>query len=222
MLQVETSVFERSGCDELSRRIFYLILGLIIAWGFLCVGVTSANTAAWHLNIWMSLGVWFCIPIGMMFNVMGDHSCWKFFGFSIVTVAFGVILGPLPLQYQFANTYVMAEASYFITGVVGAVALSNAMLPKLYESSGGAFYGGTISLLCVSVLVHFIPELGSLTTIHYVVAYIFVLYVSYYMKRAHAVPATLDNVFDVAASLYIDVVELFLWPFGILSKHAKD
>ena len=54
--------------------------------------------------------------------------------------------------------------------------------------------------------------------IHYLAAGPFAPYIGYDMWRASEIPATLDNAVDVSVSLYLDILNLFLWILPILAK----
>ena len=75
-----------------------------------------------------------------------------------------------------------------------------------------------MALLLVLVASFFIPALMQFSIIHYLAAGLFALYIGYDMWRASEIPATLDNAVDVSISLYLDILNLFLWILPILAK----
>jgi FtsH-binding integral membrane protein len=102
-----------------------------------------------------------------------------------------------------------------VTAVMGATGL---MFPNFYRSIGGALFGALLALVVVSFARSFIPAIQGVGIIDYISAGIFSLYIGYDMYRASEIPATLDNAVDVAVSLYLDILNLFLDLLRIMGK----
>ena len=60
------------------------------------------------------------------------------------------------------------------------------------------------------ILQVFVPNLQNVGFVDWLAAGLFALYIGYDMWRASEIPANLDNAVDVAASLYLDIINLFL------------
>jgi FtsH-binding integral membrane protein len=68
----------------------------------------------------------------------------------------------------------------------------------------------------------FVPELNNIGIIDYIAAGIFSLYIGYDMYRASVIERNIDNAVDVALSLYLDIINLFLEILKILGKNKSS
>ncbi len=221
-IMIDTGVFERGGADTMSRRMFYLILGGILAFGFVATAFVSDMTATWHPNLWMFLLVGLGVPAaGICLSHFSSNPFLSFIGFNMVVVAFGAILGPLIAEFKVNMPGVVTQAAT-LTGIVTAVmALAGLTFPDFFSKIGGALFAALLCLVGVSLVSLFVPALAGMTWIHYVAAGIFALYIGFDMWRASQIPATLDNAVDVAVSLYLDILNLFLRILMILAQSKK-
>ncbi len=215
---MKSDVFERTGVDTMTRGAFYLVMGITLAWGFTATYIVSTMTAAWKPGIWEFLLVGLGLPLLGVVMSSNRSAFVSFVGFNIVAVPFGAILGPLLAQYKVAQPGVVSQAAMLTALVTGVMALSGLTFPNFYRSIGGALFGALSALLVVLIVSLFVPALAGFTVIHYLTAGLFALYVGYDMYRASEIPATLDNAVDVSVSLYLDILNLFLWILRILGK----
>jgi FtsH-binding integral membrane protein len=208
---LSSGVWERSGSNEMSRNVFYLVLGAILSWGFVLTMLVARSTAAWHPNIMMLLIVGLGLPvIGIFMSALSSNPLVSFAGFHLVVGGLSAILGPVLAMYDIKEPGLVERAA-IMTGIVAAVmGASGFMFPNFYRSIGGALFGALIALVVVSFARIFIPAIQGVGIIDYISAGIFSLYIGYDMWRASDVPATLDNAVDVAVSLYLDILNLFL------------
>ena len=218
---LKSDVFERSGTDVMTRNAFYLVMGVILAWGFLATHIVSELTANWQPGILVFLLVGLGLPILGIFMSASNSAFLSFIGFNLVVIPFGAILGPVLAQYELARPGIVSEAASLTGAVTGVMALSGLLFPNFYRSIGGALFGALSALLIIMLVSLFVPALMGFTVIHYAAAGLFALYIGFDMWRASEIPATLDNAVDVAISLYLDVINLFLWILRILGN-SKD
>lgn len=206
-----SAVWESSGGDTMSRRGFYFALGCILTWGFFATHWMSQATAAWQPNLATILAVGLVLPIiGVLLSHFSNNAFISFIGFNLVVIPFGAILGPVLAQYELAQPGVVARAALATAMVTGLMGLSGLMFPQFYARIGGALFMALLCLLGVRILQLFVPSLQNLGFVDYLAAGLFALYIGYDMYRASEIPATLDNAVDVAISLYLDVLNLFL------------
>lgn len=222
MSLLSSGVWERSGSNEMSRNVFYLVLGAILSWGFVLTMLVAKSTATWQPNIVMLLLVGLGIPIaGIFMSAMSSNPLVSFAGFNMVVGGLSAILGPVLAMYEIKEPGLVERAA-IMTGLVTAVmGTTGLMFPNFYRSIGGALFGALIALVVVSFARLFIPAIQDVGIIDYISAGIFSLYIGYDMWRASDIPATLDNAVDVAVSLYLDIINLFLDLLRILGS-SKD
>jgi FtsH-binding integral membrane protein len=219
MSLLSSEVWERSGSNEMSRNVFYLVLGAILSWGFVLTMLVAKSTATWQPGIIMVLLVGLGIPIvGIILSAASSNSLISFAGFNLVVGGLSAILGPVLAMYDIKEPGLVERAAIMTALVTAVMGVSGLMLPNFYRSIGGALFGALIALVVVSFARLFIPAIQDVGIIDYIAAGIFALYIGYDMWRASDIPATLDNAVDVAVSLYLDILNLFLSLLRILGS----
>lgn len=218
---MQSDVFGRAGTDTMTRSAFYFVMCLILTWGFTATYIVAQMTAAWNPGIVVYLLVGLGLPFLGIFMSASGSALISFIGFSLVVIPFGAILGPVLAQHQLAQPGIVAEAAKLTGMVTGVMAVSGLLFPNFYRSIGGALFGALLALLVILIASMFVPALMEFKIIHYAAAGLFALYIGYDMWRASEIPATLDNAVDVCISLYLDIINLFLWILRILGT-SKD
>lgn len=218
-MRIGDNVYERSGADKISDRAFYFILGIVTLWG---LGGT-AGAANYVAKIEYHPGTVEFIILGLVIPIVGivmagksDNPLISFIGYNMVTIPFGIILGPVLNQF---SPDVIQNVALMTAGVTVIMICFSLMFPAFFSKIGGVLFVCLIGLLGVYILQMFIPGLRSFTIIDWIAAGIFSLYIGFDWWRATSVPRTLDNAVDVALSLYLDIVNLFL---TLLRIYAAD
>lgn len=214
------SVWSRSGVDTIPRRMFYLVIGAVLTWGFVLTALVSQATAMWQPGIVMLLLVGLALPIvGIILSVASDNPLVSFVGFNLVVGGIAAILGPVLAMYAIKSPGAIEHAAAFTAGVTVVMGASGFVFPDFYRSIGGALFAALCALVIVSFVSLFIPGLRDNHVLDYVAAIIFSLYIGFDMWRASEMPSTVDNAVDVAVSLYLDIINLFL---NLLSIFGDD
>ena len=208
---IESNVWENDGESTMSRRSFYFALGCVLTWGFFATNLVSQATAEWKPGLVSFLLVGLVLPIvGILLSSFSRVAIISFIGFNLVVIPFGAVLGPLLAQYELSQPGVVARAALLTAAVTGMMGLSGLMFPQFYRNIGGALFMALLCLLGVRILQMFVPNLQNVGFVDYAAAGLFALYIGYDMWRASEIPANLDNAVDVAVSLYLDIINLFL------------
>ncbi len=218
ILMPKSDVFDRTGNDVMTRGAFYLVLGCVLTWGFVATYIVAESTSGWQPSLWEILGWGLAVPIVGILLSISSNAFVSFIGFNCVVIPLGAILGPVLAKYNLAYPGLVVDAASLTAAVTGIMAVTGLMFPSFYKSIGGALFGALSCLVIVSLLSLFIPALQHFTIIHYIAAGIFALYIGFDMYRASTIPATLDNAVDVAISLYLDIINLFLQILKILAE----
>jgi FtsH-binding integral membrane protein len=211
MSVMESKVWERSGRDSIPRHLFYAILGAVLCEGFILTTFIARATAAWEPGFFMFLLVGLGIPIlGILLSTSSTNPVLSLVGFNLVVTGIAAIMGPLLAMYVTTQPG-LVERTAILTGLVtGVMTLTGLAFPKFYESIGRALFIALAGLVIVSFARIFIPAIQGVGIIDYIAAGIFSLYIGYDMWRASDVSATVDNAIDIAVSLYLDIINLFL------------
>lgn len=214
MAKVSTGVFERAGSDTVSANAYYGALTASVLWG-LILTVMAANMAAeakfvptgWEIFLY---GI--VIPFTGIFIARSDNPFLSFLGYNMIVIPFGAILGPVVNNYSpqlIRNVFAMTAMVAFIMGFAGTV------FPDFFAKLGSMLFVALIGLVVLAVMRLFVPALAELKAIDYFGAALFSLYIGYDMYRAHHIPKTVNNAIDVSISLYLDVINLFLYLLNI-------
>ena len=217
---METNVFQRTETDDkrINASIYNLVIGLTLIWGFIVnwfMVITIPVESFIDISpILFFIAYFASCMIGISLFNSSNNPFVSFIGYNFVVVPFGVIINLVVSQY---NPDIVLEAIR-VTGMVTFVMM---LLGSMYPAFFNKIIGGlTIALICV-IIVQLI-EIFVFNTHHglldWVVAIIFCGYIGYDWARANAIPKTYDNAIDSAASLYMDIINLFLRILSILGR----
>lgn len=147
------------------------------------------------------------VSFGGIFVSQSNVTVIKLLGYVMISAPFGFLLGPVVAK---VGPDVLMH-TLKLTGVITVImAVAGVLLPEAFSKMGGALFVALLGLLIVRMLAIFIPALNAFGIIDYFAAGLFSLYIGYDMHRATVVERTLNNAIDVAISLYLDILNLFL------------
>jgi FtsH-binding integral membrane protein len=219
---MENTTFKRTESGSPGNRIsataYNLIIGLVLCWGFFINWImvkTISYESIVNINPWIFfIGYFASCFLGIHLFTSSNSPMVSFLGYNFVVVPFGLIINLVVQQY---DSSLVIEAMR-VTGLVTFLMMVfGSMFPRFFEKIAGAL---TIALLAV-IIVELI-EIFILKTHHgiidWIVVVIFCGYIGYDWGRANKIPKTVDNAVDSAASLYIDIINLFLRILRILGR----
>lgn len=217
---MENTVFARTENESrgrrISRSIYNLTIGLVLCWGFfaswMLVKMVPYKTLI-DINIWVFMGGYFvsCF-IGFLIFTKSVNPFISFIGYNFVVIPFGLIVNIVVHQYDPG----LVLTALRITGLVTFIMM---VLGSLFPQ----FFNKIAKALSISLIIVIIVELVEILffnvhhgIIDWIVAVIFCGYIGLDWSRANRIPRTLDNAVDSAASLYMDIIILFLRILRIL------
>lgn len=210
-MKLSKSAFKSYGNeDTLSDRVFYLILGIMVIIGLVGMGYSAQYSIQEHLTFarWEVYVLGLGVPIlGIIISQKSDVPFFSFIGYMMIVVPEGLILGPALAKI---DSGVIMRAAWLTGGITLLMTVTSFIKPSLFENLGGALFTALICLIIVRIIQIFIPELQNLKVVDYISAGIFSLYIGYDMYRAQNADRTVDSAIDVAVSLYLDILNLFL------------
>ena len=220
MLQTD-SVWSRAGSgapDEISAHLFNLVIGLTLLWGF---GVNYYMIKMIDPMWVVSLGFW-PIFIGYMISAIAgtaiytssDSALISFFGYNLVVAPISILLTPI---IHFTDPLIVQKALFATGGVTATMMMLGSTFPRFFLSIGRTLFISLLLLIVMQVGMMFMG-IHEPTWVDWVGSGIFCGYIGFDWARANALPKTLDNAVDSAASLYIDIINLFIRILSILSK----
>lgn len=215
-----SEVFKNSGrAHSLSAQGFYGAIALFVIYGLTGSAVAAHFTlqTTFNPNMWHILILGLAIPIiGIIIAQKSDNWFVSFLGYNMILIPFGVILAPVLREYDEAiirNALLLTAVITFCMGLAGT------LFPNIFSKLGATLFLSLSCLLLVRIAGIFIPQLNDLRIIDYIAAGIFSLYIGFDMWRASQVERTLDSAVDIAVSLYLDIINLFLELMKILGSN---
>ena len=224
-MEWNTGVFDRTGEDTISRSAFYLVIGVLLTYGFAAMGLASQYVPLEFVspdNPWIFWGFGLGLPIlGILVSGFSGNAFISFIGFNLVVVPFGVLIGPLLVAFEAEYPGIVMQAVLLTGGTTGIMALLGILYPKVFESFGGVLTGALFALVAVGIAGFFIPALNDMMWIHYAAVAVFAGLMGYNFARASTIPSTLDNAVDVSVGIYLNLVNLLLRFLIILAKSRR-
>ncbi len=220
MSLMKSEVFDRRETEQalIGRGVFNLILGAVLCWGFLVnwwMVDNIAPEAALAYGFWPFLiGYFVCCFVGIAMFTKSDKPLISFIGYNFVVVPFGLIVNLVVAQYE---PDVVLEAVQ-VTGLVTVIMMGmGASFPRFFLGLGKILFMSLIAMIIIELLAIFVFGWDR-NIIDWCVAGVFCGYIGYDWARACSIPATVDNAIDSAASIYMDIINLFLRILRILGR----
>ena len=214
MLSTETVWSRRQTTDEIiSESTYNLTIGIVLLWGFsmnflMVENIDPAPIIAFQADSpWIFLGLYFVsIIAGTMIYSKSDNPAVSFVGYNFLVLPLGIVLvATLP----FFDASVISRA-FMATGcITGIMMMLGMAYPKVFLGMGRALFIALIATIIVELgLMMFTGSVPGF--FDWIVVLLFAGYIGYDWSRAQALPKTYDNAVDCAASLYVDIVILFM------------
>lgn len=219
---MRNTVFTRTDYESKGSRIsagaYNLVIGLVLCWGFfinwVMLRTIPYETIAGINPLVFIIGYFASCFFGAFLFTSSDAPLVSFIGYNFVVVPFGLIINIVVAQY--APDLVLDAVR-----VTGLVTLAMMVLGSLFP----AFFAGIARTLTIALLIVILVEFVEIFLfgmhhgiIDWIVVVIFCGYVGYDWGRANSIPKTLDNAVDSAASLYMDIINLFVRILRIMGR----
>ena len=219
---MENSTFNRTEHDSVGPRVsgnlYNLIIGLVLSWGFLVnwLMVTHIPTVAIaSVNPWIFfIGYIGACFLGITLFTSSDKPLVSFLGYNCVVIPFGLIINLVVSQYDPA----LVVNALRVTGMVTVVMMIlGTIFPAFFQRIARALGMALIVVIVVEMVEIFIFKVHH-GILDWAVVAIFCGYIGYDWGRANSIPKTVDNAIDSAASLYMDIINLFLRILRIMGR----
>lgn len=217
---IQSGVFERRGAvDTVSSNVYNLVLGAVVAWGLMLNWAMVENLNFEQIRainpIVFFVGYLVSCIAGVIIISKSDTPMISFLGYNMIAVPFGFILCLALPAYQTDTIIQAVQTTAFVT--VAMMVLSS-MQPKFFLSIGPALFWALLISIVVELVQFFIfkVEVGIMD---WIVAAIFCGYIGYDWARANSIPKTIDNAVDSAASIYMDIINLFIRILEIMGRN---
>lgn len=197
---------------ELSDRMYNIVIGLILLWGFAVNAIMCIFFQDFFLTlnfVAVSVSYFVAAIIGVCMSRFSDNPIISFIGYNLVVLPVGVVLSILLEDYTSSITQ-----AFVLTTILTVLMIVIASIkPEMFASMGMTL---TVCLTGVLVIELILLLLGVVAPRWWdlVVALLFCGYVGYDWSKAQDKPKTLDNAVDSTVDLYLDVINLFVRLLG--------
>ncbi|WP_409286892.1 Bax inhibitor-1 family protein [Pseudomonas guariconensis] len=216
---ITNDTFKRTGRNHaLSASTYNLVLGAVLLWGFglnwwLVETVPADVVKAIH-PIAFIIGYFASAMAGVFIIFSSKKPAFSFFGYNLIVVPIGLVLVMFIPGHSQEN---IIAAVRITTVLTAAMMILGTLFPSFFKRIEGA--------LCAALIISIIVELVQIyllkidvALMDWIVAAIFCAYIGADWGRANQIERTLDNAIDSAASLYLDIINLFMRVLRIMAK----
>ena len=214
------SVWKRTETtDEIvSDQVYNATIGGVLLWGFLLNYLTVTLIpveAVIAIPYWMLLvGYFVSVIAGTIIFQKSDNPAISFMGYNLIVIPIGIILTPL---LNSIDPTIITDALVLTGGFTGFMMFLGVTYPAFFLSMGRVLAFSLIGVIALEIGLSFFmgynPEIFD-----WIIALLFCGYIGFDWARANSIPKTLDNAVDSAASLYLDIINLFIRILSILSR----
>ncbi|RJX78951.1 Bax inhibitor-1 family protein [Pseudomonas sp. LS-2] len=211
--------FSRRGTfHTMSANAFNLALGFFLLWGFglnwLMVELIPSGPIRAINSLVFLLGYFACGFSGCALISKSKNPAVSFIGYNLIVVPIGLVLVcALP---EFAHEHIMAAVRVTTLLTVGMMVMGT-LFPQFFQKIEGALSWALIISIVVQLVQMLIFGIH-LGVVDWIVAAIFCGYIGVDWGRANRIERTPDNAVDSAASLYLDIINLFMRVLEIISR----
>lgn len=220
----EDRKYVREGETELSERAFNLVIGGMLLWGFLLNYLTVALFGEQVMAMVMGMNPFVFIVVYFVLVLVGnalvnrDSAALSFIGYTMIAAPIGILIC---MSVQGVPVDII-ESAVLITAIVTlCFMIAGSLFPSFFLSLGRVLLFSLLFMIIGSLISLLLFGSGAYMIYEWLGVALFSLYVGYDWARANTCARTLNNAIDLSASLYLDIVNLFLRLLQILSRNRK-
>ncbi|MBM5458714.1 US12 family protein [Pseudomonas sp. P66] len=211
--------FKRVGINHrLSANTYNLVLGAVLLWGFglnwWLVETVPAEVVKAINPIAFIIGYFVSAFAGLFIIFSSKKPAFSFFGYNLIVVPVGLVL--VMFIPGHSQEHIMAAAR-ITTILTVAMMVLGTLFPAFFKRIEGALLAALFISLIVELVQIFVFK-TDVALMDWIVAAIFCGYIGVDWGRANQIERTVDNAIDSAASLYLDIINLFMRVLQIASK----
>ncbi len=219
----EEKRYLKAGEVEISERSFNLIIGAVLLWGFVLnfamVALFGAqiNRMMANVNPLMFLVGYFVMVIAGSVLLKKDSPVLSFIGYNLIALPIGVVVCACVTGVPVS----IVKSAVLVTAIVTlSFMILATVFPGFFLSLGRVLGIGLLVAIVAELVTTLIFRVHS-SVYEWIFVGIFSLFIGYDWARANTCARTVDNAIDLAANLYLDIINLFLRILEIMARR-KD
>ncbi len=219
-MRSKTDVYSNS--KSLSERVFNMMLGFFICYGFAVNWYMVETISVEYLklySIWtIIIGYFVSCFIGIAITSKSENPLITFFGYNFIVLPVGIILNLFLSEH---NPDIISKAMQVTTLVTFTMIVLGTLYPDFFKSIGAILFISLIAAIIVELILVFVFNMN-LTFMDWIVAIIFCGYIGYDWAMAQESDKSMNAAVFCAVSLYLDIINLFVRIVEILGSSAGD
>ena len=210
----------REGEVEISERAFNLLIGGVLLWGFglnyLTVALFGDRVVrmVYGMNPALFLIGYVALVLAGSALISRPGPALSFLGYNLIAVPIGLLLC-VSLRGYYVDT--IRSAALMTAIITLSFMIAATLFPGFFLRLGRVLFFSLI-LLIAGGLIGIIFFRGTGMAYTWLGAGLFSMYIGYDWARANTCARTVDNAIDLSASLYLDIINLFLRVLSIMSR----
>ena len=216
--------YVQEGEVEISERAFNLIIGGMLLWGFFLNFVTVSLFGEQVMRMVMGMnpvvfliGYFALVLVGNLMVVKGN-TLTSFIGYTLIAAPIGILVC-MSVQGVPVST---VKSAVLITAIVTlSFMIAATLIPGFFLRLGRVLLFSLLFMIVGSLINMLLFGSRGYMVYEWIGAGIFSLYIGYDWARANTCARTVGNAINLAASLYLDIINLFLRVLEIMNRNRK-
>ena len=214
----------REGDVEISERAFNLIIGGMLLYGFVLNYLTVALFAekvirlVSDMNPWVFLIGYFVLVLAGNFMVSKGGPALSFVGYTLIAAPIGMVLC---LSLSGVPVSIIKSAVLITAIVTLSFMIAGTLFPGFFLKLGRVLFFSLLFTIVGSLISLLLFGRHGGMVYEWIGTAIFSLFIGYDWARANTCSRTANNAIDLAAALYLDIVNLFLRLLQMMSRNKK-
>ena len=221
---LEKSAYLHEGETEISERAFNLIIGGMLLWGFFLNYLTVALFAEQAIRLVYSTNPFIFLAVYLVLVIVGNlmvtrgGAVMSFIGYTLIAAPIGILLcvyiQGVPVQ--------TIKSAVLVTAIVSlSFMIAGTLFTNFFLSLGRVLFFSLLFMIAGSLISYLLFGSHGGMIYEWIGTAIFSLFIGYDWARANTCTKTVNNAIDLAAALYLDIVNLFLRLLQMMSRNKK-
>jgi len=221
---LKQSKYVAEGEEQISERAFNMIIGAMLLWGFLLNYLTvtlfarQAMALFYGTNPLILLVGYFVLVLAGNALVVKGNSALAFVGYTMIAAPIGLLLC-LSLEGIPLDT---VKSAVLVTAIVTlSFMIAGALFPGFFLKLGRVLFFSLLFMIIGSLISMLLFGSRGNMVFEWLGIGIFSLYIGYDWARANTCFRSVKNAMGLSASLYLDIINLFLRVLEIMNRNRK-
>ena len=221
---LEKSAYLPEGEAQISERAFNLIIGGMLMWGFLLNYLTvtlfaeQAIRLVYGMNPFVFLIAYLVLVLVGNAMVVKGGAATSFVGYTLIAAPIGILLC---VSIQGVPVSVIKSAVLVTAVVTLSFMIAGTLFPEFFLKLGRVLIFSLLFMIIGNLISIFLFGNRDYMMYEWLGTALFALYIGYDWARANTCARTVNNAIDLSASLYLDMVNLFLRILQMMSRNKK-